>query len=95
MRRFRRQLPAPHAHPFVRFVLEEMNRQRCGALDLEQRSGIARRNLDQWRTAHSPTLITIEAALGALGFELAIQPRRDAIDEEPLCCTAAKDSPSA
>jgi hypothetical protein len=45
---------------------------------LSERSGVQIDTMSQWRYAHSPALVTFEAALNAAGYELCIRKRRDA-----------------
>ena len=77
MREFRRLKLPDKAHPMVRRLFEEMNRQQVGMLDLADRSGVNANTLKDWRTRTTPTIDNLEACLGVLGLELTTRPRRD------------------
>lgn len=62
------------AHPFVRFLYEEAARQGVPMLEVTDRAGIARSCPARWKSEGSPNLVNIEAALGAVGFALALVP---------------------
>ena len=47
---------------------------------LEWRAGVLRSTFKAWRTNNRPGLDTIEAALGALGWELMPTPKADRLD---------------
>lgn len=78
MRQFRGPLPIPqHAHPLVRRLVEEMNERKMGVLDLAKISGIHKDSLKEWRNRALPRLDLIDAAFGALGYELAPRKREE------------------
>lgn len=64
-----------HAHPCVRGLFVEMNEQCATRASVADRAGFSAECLTKWKTAHMPTLDIVDAALGALDFELAIVPR--------------------
>ena len=74
MRQFRPHcITAPgNCHPLVRFIVEEMQRQRVGYYDLADRSGVDRNTVRAWRTRNTPSVANVEAVLGALGYELRV-----------------------
>lgn len=76
MREFRRLKLPDKAHPMVRRLFEEMNRQQVGMLDLAERSGVNANTLKDWRTRTTPTIDNLEACLGVLGLELTTKARR-------------------
>lgn len=78
MRDFRPVLVPDKAHPLVRRLFEEMNRQQLGVLDLAERAGVNKNTLRDWRTRTVPTIDNLEACLNVLGLELTTRPRRDA-----------------
>lgn len=77
MRQFRRLTVPAHAHPLVRRLFEEMNRQQIGVLDMSERSGINANTLKDWRTRSTPTVDNLEACLGVLGLKLTIGVVKD------------------
>jgi hypothetical protein len=66
-------------HPLVRQFYELVNEDPLMTFKfLSERSGVQIDTMSQWRYAHSPALVTFEAALNAAGYELCIRKRRDA-----------------
>lgn len=61
------------AHPFARFIAREMQRQQATYDDVERRSGVSGRTVQNWMNRSSPNLASIEAVLGALGYCLIIK----------------------
>lgn len=66
--------------PRAKVVFAEMRRQAVTYDELEWRSGVLRSTFKAWRTNNKPGLDTIEAALGALGWELLPAPKLDRLD---------------
>lgn len=62
------------ANPLARLVFAEMQRQGVTYADLEWKSGVLISTFKAWRTDNSPGLLSIEAALGALGWSLVPVP---------------------
>jgi hypothetical protein len=62
------------ANPLARLVFAEMKSQRVTYGELEWRSGVLISTFKAWRTDNSPGLLSIEAALGALGWALVPVP---------------------
>jgi hypothetical protein len=60
-------------HPIVRGFFVEANEQRATRANVSERVGVDRSTLTSWKR-YMPRLDTIEAALNALGLELAIVP---------------------
>lgn len=56
--------------PRAKIVFAEMRRQAVTYDELEWRSGVLRSTFKAWRTNNKPGLDTVEAALGALGWDL-------------------------
>ncbi len=69
VRHSRVTVPA-RAHPIVRFLFAEMRRQGVTYYALAERSGLSRETITAWRTRNRPDLESIEAALGALGYDV-------------------------
>jgi hypothetical protein len=67
----------PKAHPLVRQLFELLNDQRVVISDIAEKSGVQAGTISDWRYRRSPTVVTFEAALNALGFELVIRRRKD------------------
>jgi hypothetical protein len=63
-------------------VFAEMRRQAVTYDELEWRSGVLRSTFKAWRTNNRPGLDTVEAALGALGWELLPTPKPEKLDPE-------------
>lgn len=63
-----------HCHPVVRFMRKEMRAQRATYADLSRRTGIPVDTIRTWSFRSNPQLCNIEAALGALGFQIVVKP---------------------
>lgn len=74
-RRPRRITASDHVHPLVRGLFREMADQQASRKRVAMSAGVSAYALTGWRSAHMPMLDTIDAALGVLGFELAIVPQ--------------------
>jgi hypothetical protein len=61
--------------PTVRFVFEEMNRQRRTITEVAERAGISVHAIRNWRYCRNPQLLGLEAVLNVLGFDLVPVPR--------------------
>ncbi len=77
MRRFRRLTIPAHAHPLVRKLFEEMNREQIGLTDMAERAGLARATFKGWRTRHCPRIVELEACYNVLGWGLTVRRRTD------------------
>lgn len=77
MREFRPISVPQKAHPLVRALFEEMNRQQLGVLDLAERSGVNKNTLRDWRTRTVPTIDNIEACFSVLGFRIVANRAQD------------------
>lgn len=77
MRKFRPLAIPRSAHPLVRALFEEMNRQQLGVLDLAERSGVNKNTLRDWRTRTVPTIDNIEACFSVLGFRIVVSRAQD------------------
>lgn len=64
-----------HAHPAAKIVFAEMKRQGVTYDELEYRAGVLKSTFKAWRTHNSPGLESIQAALGALGWEFLPIPK--------------------
>lgn len=56
------------ADPRAKIVFAEMKRQGVTYDELEYRSGVLRSTFKAWRTHNCPSIQTVDAALGALGW---------------------------
>ena len=65
------------AHPLVRALYDEMNRQQIGVLDLSERAGVNPNTLKDWRTRTVPNVANLNACLNVLGLELTIRKVRE------------------
>lgn len=78
MRKFRYRPTIVNGNRIVRFLFEEMHRQRCCQMDLSERVGLHRDTLRKWRTKYTPRVNDIEAALNYLGYTLRVVRLKDA-----------------
>lgn len=69
------------ANPLARLVFEEMKAQNVTYDELEWTSGVLRCTIKAWRTDNSPGLLSISAALGALGWALVPVPQKERLPE--------------
>jgi hypothetical protein len=65
------------ANPLAKLVFAEMRRQGVTYAELEHRSNVLISTFKAWRGQSAPGLMSIEAALGALGWTLVPVPRLD------------------
>ena len=63
-------------NPIVRFLFEELYRQKIQECDASERIGFHRDTLRNWRTRHQPRINDLEAVLDYLGFKLKIVRKR-------------------
>jgi len=64
----------PHAHPLARLVFALMSEYRVTYDTLEFSSGLLRSTTKAWRSSNTPSLQSIEAALGVFGWSLVPCP---------------------
>lgn len=77
MRQFRRLSIPIHAHPLVRHMFEEMNRQQIGLLDLADRSGVNKNTIKDWKYRSIPQIHNIAACFTVLGMEITTRQSRN------------------
>lgn len=70
----------PHAHPLAKVVFAEMKRQGVTYDELEYRAGVLRSTFKAWRGSNCPSIPTVSAALGVLGFDVLPVPKLERID---------------
>lgn len=65
-----------NTHPLVKhfFLLKEQH--EVSTRDLERTSGVSKSTINEWQWRCSPQLVSFEAALNAMGYELRILKRR-------------------
>lgn len=68
--------------PHVRLVFSEMQRQNRTYDDMQDGSGVQRATVKAWRHKNRPSLESIEAALGFLGYDFVPVPRADVLPPE-------------
>lgn len=56
----------------VRFMFEEMHKQRIHECDMSERVGFHRDTMRKWRTQHQPRICDLEACLDFLGYKLKV-----------------------
>lgn len=76
MRRPPRLTVPAGAHPMVRRLFEEMERQQCGVLEMAERSGVNKNTLKDWRTRTMPRVADLEACFNVLGFDVIVREQR-------------------
>lgn len=59
-------------NPIVRFLFEEMYRQRIHECDMSERVGFHRDTIRGWRTKYQPRVQDLEDCLNFLGYKLKI-----------------------
>ena len=77
MRLFRKLTIPQHAHPLVRKLFEEMNKQQIGVVDLAERCGVNKNTISGWRKKSIPNIINIEACFSVLGMEVSLTKKRE------------------
>jgi transposase-like protein len=77
VRNFRRLTSPQSAHPLVRKLVDLMNHEQMGLLDLADRSGINKNTIKDWRTRTVPTLDNFDACLSVLGYELTVTRKKE------------------
>jgi hypothetical protein len=70
------------ANPLARLVFAEMQRQNISYEELEHLSGVLHCTTKAWRGENSPGLLSISAALGALGWNLVPVPVLDVLPDQ-------------
>lgn len=80
----RRLAPIPsNVHSLLRWIWEEITRQRVSAASVARRAGYNPKTLRSWwRGDTAPTLHDVEAVVNALGYDMVIMTF-PAIPEEP------------
>lgn len=69
----RGKIPIPkHAHPLVRRLIEECNRQRVFLHEVADAAGIKRQTISKWRYSVNPHFVLFIAAANVLGLELRL-----------------------
>ena len=56
----------------VRFLFEEMHKQKIHECDMSERVGFHRDTLRKWRIQHQPRISDLEACLDLLGYKLKV-----------------------
>lgn len=56
----------------VRFLFEEMNRQKIHECDMSERVGFHRDTLRRWRIKHQPRINDLLDCLSYLGYDLVV-----------------------
>lgn len=77
MRRFGRLSIPPHAHPLVRRLWMEMNRNRITVKDVAERAGIGQKTMNEWRKRRNPSVANLVACFNVLGLDLVVKERAD------------------
>ena len=61
--------------PVVRFLFDEMYKQRIHERDFSRRVGVHRDTLRGWRTRCQPRVNDLEACLSYLGYDLIVRKK--------------------
>jgi len=76
--RWRGRLPVPlHAHPIVRRVYVEANRQRATLTEIAERAGLDRHQISRWGHTIDPRLSDLVAALNVLGLSVKVVSQKE------------------
>ncbi len=76
--RWRGKLPIPaHAHPLVRKLIEEANRQQTTLGEIAERANLRRETISEWRYRKEPRVSNLVAAFNVLGLDLIVAARRE------------------
>lgn len=70
--RFRPMSVPEHAHPLVRKLIEEMNRQQCTYKTMTKRTGLHQDTIRRWRDKSTPRVGDLEACFTVLGKRLTV-----------------------
>lgn len=82
-RHFKRLVtPAPLAHPHARLVFALMRQKGVRYDDLAERSGVTRASYKAWRRKNKPSLESLSAALGALGWSYIPVPSTESLPND-------------
>ena len=74
--RWRGKIPIPNgAHPLVQALLRIANNEMTTITEIAIKAGLERQTVSHWRYAHNPILPNLEAAGGALGYDLVWKKR--------------------
>lgn len=72
--RWRGKIPMPeHAHPLVRCLYAEMNKQHATIMEVAERAGVCRQMIWNWGRLRHPKLDAIEACFNVLGLRLVVE----------------------
>jgi hypothetical protein len=74
VRIYRRKNRISNNNKCVRFLFDELHRQRCTEIDFSERTGIYRGTLRNWRTCSNPRVNDLDFALNMLGYEIVVRP---------------------
>ena len=64
----------------VRFVFEQMYKQKIHQRDMAHRMGFHPDTMRSWRLKHMPSIQSVEDCLDYLGYELRVVKKRDRED---------------
>lgn len=65
----------PGVHPLVRFLFEEMARQKITNPVVAKQAGVSKDAMWEWRNRTTPKVSDLEACLNAIGYELVVRRR--------------------
>lgn len=72
-RRWRGRLPIPtHAHPLVRRLYAELNKQQTTMKEVEDRAGLRLGAIGEWGRRHTPRVADLDAALNVIGYRVQV-----------------------
>lgn len=67
--------PVERGHPLVREMFDLLRETGLTLAALSDKAGLSRGTVVRWTEYHSPTVTSLDAALNAMGYELAIRKR--------------------
>lgn len=75
---FRTKRVPQRGHPLIRFMVEEINRQRKTYCQISAQAGVFEHFAHRWTHGSDPQLSKFEAVLNTLGYRLTVEK----IDEQ-------------
>jgi hypothetical protein len=62
-----------YSDPLIKFIVDEMRKQKLDGTNFEAKAGISRQTLLKWRRGGSPGIANIRAAVNTLGYNLKVE----------------------
>lgn len=68
--------PVENSHPIIKLLYETLEKRGMSYSDLSKKSGINLSTVSNWKYKSNPTLLNLEAALNAVGYDLKVEERK-------------------